>query len=142
MLSTLALVEDLGAHLNTDAGVVALIGPDTVFHATVDRDQPTPFLLFSFPRIDLRAAQGYGPDQASGQVAVATIVIGIINEAHDPTGLGDLANAADTAVRAWSPTDWSVRELEALEERTASLEEEGQTLQSASLQYRLILERD
>ena len=67
MLSTLALVEDLGAHLNTDAGVVALIGEDTVFHATVDRDQPTPFLLFSFPRIDLRDAQGYGPDQASGQ---------------------------------------------------------------------------
>ena len=98
-------------------------------------------LLFSFPRIDLRDAQGYGPDQASGQVAVATIVIGIINEAHDPAGLGDLANAADTALRAWSPSDWSVRELQALEERTASLEEEGQTLQSASLQYRLILER-
>ena len=99
-------------------------------------------MLFSFPRINLRDAQGYGPDQASGQVAEATIVLGIINEAHDPTGLGVLANAADGALRAWSPSDWSVRELEALEERTASLEEEGQTLQSASLQYRLILERD
>ena len=142
MLSTLALVESLLGHLNTDAGVVALIGEGAVFHATVARDQPTPFVLFSFPRINLRDAQGYGPDQASGQVAEATIVIGIINEAHDPTGLGALANAADTALRAWAPSDWSVRELQALEERTASLEEEGQTLQSASLQYRVILERD
>ena len=142
MLSTLALVEDLLDHLNTDVGIVAQIGDGAVFHATVDRDQPTPFVLFSFPRINLRDAQGFGADQESGQVAEATIVLGIINEQHDPKGLGDLANAADTALRAWAPSDWEVRELEALEERTASLEEEGQTLQSATMQYRLILERN
>ena len=142
MLSTLALVESLLEHLNTDAGVVALIGEGGVFHAEADADQAMPFLLFSFPRINLRDAQGYGPDVSTGQVAEATIVIGVINESHDPTGLGVLANAADTALRAWSPSDWSVRELQALEERSASLEEEGQTLQSASLQYRVILERD
>ena len=74
-------------------------------------------------------------------MAEATIVIGVINESHDPTGLGVLANAADTALRAWAPSGWAVLQLVALEERSASLEEEGQTLQSASLQYLLILER-
>ena len=64
-----------------------------------------PFVLFSFPKIDLRDAQGYGPAHATGQVAEATLVIGIINEQHDPKGLGDLANAADTAVRSWAPSD-------------------------------------
>ena len=37
MLSTLGLVEDLLEHLNTDAGIVAELGADAVFHATVDR---------------------------------------------------------------------------------------------------------
>ena len=142
MLSTLGLVEDLLEHLNEDAGIVSLLGEGAVFHATVDSDQPTPFILFSFPRINLRNSQGLGPDQSSGQLAEATIVIGVINEQHDPSGLGELANAADTALRDWAPTGWVVLELEALEERSASEESEGQTLQSASLQYRLILERD
>ena len=141
MLTTLGLVEDLGEHLNEDAGIVVLLGEGAVFHATVDRDQPTPFILFSFPRINLRN-QGFGPDQSSGQIAEATIVLGIVDEQSDPTGLGELANAADTALRDWAPTGWVVLELEALEERSASEESEGQTLQSASLQYRLILERD
>ena len=141
MLSTLALVESLLEHLNTDAGIVAQVGEGGVFHAEADADQAMPFLLFSFPRINLRDAQGYGPDVSTGQVAEATIVIGVINESHDPTGLGVLANAADTALRAWTPSGWAVLQLEALEERSASLEEGGQTLQSASLQYLLILER-
>ena len=142
MLSTLGIVEDALDHLNTDAGIVALIGEGAVFHADVDQDQPMPFVLFSFPKIDLRDAQGYGAAQATGQVAEATLVIGIINEQHDPKGLGDLANAADTAVRSWAPSDWSVRQVEALEERTASLVEEGQTIQSATMVYRVILEHD
>ena len=134
MLSTLALVEDLGVHLNAQPDIKA-------FHAVVDHDQPTPFYLYILPRINLRDSQGLGPDQATGQVAEATIVLSVITEAHDPKGLGALADAADTALRSWAPSDWAVRELEALEERSASLEEEGQTLQSATLQYRVILER-
>ena len=141
MLSTLSLVEDLVTHMNEEDTLVGLFGKDAVFHATVDRDQKTPFLLVSFPRINLRDALGYGPAQASGQVAEATIVLAVVDEAHDPTGLGDLANAADAALRAWSPSDWSVRELQALEERSASLVEEGQTLQSSTMQYRVVMER-
>ena len=141
MFSSLSLVEDLLTHLNEDTDVVSELGKDAVFHAAVDKDQPTPFLLFSF-RNSLRNAQGYGIAQSSGQVVEATVTLAIINEAHDPTGLGALSDTADSALRTWSPNGWGVRQIEAIEERTESFTEEGQTLQSASMVYFIILERN
>ena len=140
-LSTIELVGLLGAHLNTDAGVVAHVGEGGCFHAKADADQPCPFLLFAVPRTNLRDSQGLGVAQASGQVAEATIMLSVITQADDPLGLGVMANAADAALRSWTPSGWAIRNIEAVEERTASHVEEGQTLQSCSLQYDVILER-
>ena len=140
-LSTLELVAKLGEHLNTDAGIVAQVGEAGVFHAQADADQALPFVLYALPRIDLRQSQGLGEAQASGQVAEATIVLSVITEAPDPVELGDMANAADSAMRSWAPAGWSMLECNAVEERSASQLVEGQTLQSATLQYFAILER-
>ena len=140
-LSTIELVAKLGEHLNTDAGIVARVGESACFHAQADADQAMPFLLYAVPRTNLRNAQGLGEAQESGQVAEATIMLSVITQADDPLGLGVMADAADAALRSWTPSGWSMREIEAVEERTDSHKEEGQTLQSCSLQYRVILER-
>ena len=105
-LSTIELVGLLGAHLNTDAGVVAHVGEGGCFHAKADADQPCPFLLFAVPRTNLRDSQGLGVAQASGQVAEATIMLSVITQADDPLGLGVMANAADAALRSWTPSGW------------------------------------
>ena len=140
-LSTLELVAKLGEHLEADAGILAQVGEGAVFHAQADADQAMPFMLYALPRINLRDSQGLGVAQASGQVADATIVLSVITEGPDPLGLGVMANAADGAMRSWAPTGWSMLECNAVEERSASQLVEGQTLQSATLQYRVILER-
>ena len=140
-LSTVELVGLLGAHLNTDAGVVAHVGEGGCFHAKADADQPMPFMLYAMPRTNLRDSQGLGVAQASGQVAEASIIFGVLNQADDPTGLGTLADAVDDSIRLWSPSGWAVRELQATAERTDSRVEEGFTLQSATMEYALILER-
>ena len=140
-LSTLELVAKLGEHLNTDAGIVAQVGESGCFHAQADADQALPFMLYAFPRVDLRDSQGIGPATATGQTCTATIVLSVITEEPDPLGLGAMANAADGAMRSWAPAGWSMLECNAVEERSASQVVEGQTLQSATLQYRVILER-
>ena len=140
-LSTIELVGLLGEHLSTDAGIVAQLGEGAVLHANAPEDQACPFMLYAIPRTNLRNSQGLGEAQASGQVAEATIMLSVITEASDPLGLGVMANAADAAIRSWSPSGWSMLEIEAVEERTESHVEEGERLQSCSLQYFVILER-
>ena len=140
-LSTIELVGLLGAHLSTNTGIVAQVGEGAVFHATADENQACPFMLYAMPRTSLRDSQGLGPARSSGQVAEATIVLSVITEADDPLGLGVMANAADAAIRSWAPSGWAMREIEAVDERTDSHVEEGERLQSCSLQYRVILER-
>ena len=87
-LSTIELVGLLGAHLNTDAGVVAHVGEGGCFHAKADADQPCPFMLYAIPRTNLRDSQGLGEAQESGQVADATVMLSVITQADDPPGAG------------------------------------------------------
>ena len=141
-LSTVELVGFLGEHLNTDAGILAQVGEDAIIHANAPEDQACPFVLYAMPRINLRDSQGIGPATASGQTCTATIVLSVITEADDPSELGAMAHAADAALRSWSPSGWSMLEVEAVEERTDSHVAEGERLQSATLQYRVILVRD
>ena len=140
-ISALGLLESVGAHLAADAGLVALVGADGVFHARVDADQTVPFLLYRLARVSHRDAQGFGGDVESGQTPEVTLLVSAIDEASDPKQLSPIADAVDDAVRSWTPVGWSVLERTLTEERTDAHESEGQTLQALILSYRIILER-
>ena len=139
--TTLKLASDLLDHLNTDAGVVALVGAGAVFHSQVQDDEKLPLVLISLPSIDMRDGHGFGDPQTTGQVADLTVVLAVMDERPDPSGLAAIADAVDDALRIWAPTDWSLRQVEAQEERLATRLEEGQTIQSGTMVYRVLLER-
>ena len=139
--STIALIQQLGEHMAADSGVTAAFGAGSVYHANAGDDEPMPILIYRMPALNLRDSQGLGTPQVAGQVVNTSIIFGVLNQADDPTGLGTLADAVDDAIRSWTPTGWAVRELQATAERTDSRVEEGFTIQSATMEYALILER-
>ena len=139
-LSALALLDALREHLEATAAVTDLVA-ERIYHGRADLEALAPFALYRIPKLDHRDAQGFGPDAASGQTIDATLSLTAVDEASEPKGLVEIANALDDAIRAWAPAGWSVRELELLEERTDAFDSGGRTYQSAHAVYTLILER-
>ena len=139
--STITLIQQLGEHLAADTGITAAFGEGSVYHANAGDDEAMPILIYRLPGLDLRYSQGLGPPQVEGQTVNASLIFGVLNQADDPTGLGALADAVDDSIRSWTPSGWNVRELQATAERTDSRVEEGFTIQAATMEYALILER-
>ena len=139
-LSALGLLDSLLAHLEETDAVTDLVG-ESIYHGRADLEAKAPYVLYRLPKLDHGEAQGFGSEQASGQVIDATVSLTAVDEASEPKGLAAIANALDDAIRAWAPVGWGVREVRAIQERTDAFDAAGRTYQSAHAVYTVILER-
>ena len=137
-LSGISLLDDLAGHLSGDADLSALVVD--LYHGRADVEAKCPFAIYQIPRLD--HVTGFGPQETSGQIAEAVVVLTAVDESSGDTSLlTTIAARLDDTVRTWAPAQWNVSNIQLDSERIDAFDGGGRTYQTVSMTYSLALER-